>query len=142
MSGKHGTSAERRIAVIGAGSWGTALVKLLTGSQESVGWWVRRQATIDHIVKYGHNPDYTSGAQLDASRLSMGTDIRAVVKGADVVVLAVPSAFLKAAMDQLEPDALKGKTCLQRRQKLLRVIYPIASVILRWPCAWLGYPLR
>ena len=111
MSGKHGTSAERRIAVIGAGSWGTALVKLLTGSQESVGWWVRRQATIDHIVKYGHNPDYTSGAQLDASRLSMGTDIRAVVKGADVVVLAVPSAFLKAAMDQLEPDALKGKTC-------------------------------
>ncbi|MBX2982507.1 MAG: NAD(P)H-dependent glycerol-3-phosphate dehydrogenase [Flavobacteriales bacterium] len=100
-----------RIAVIGAGSWGTALVKLLSGNKEQVGWWVRRQTTIDHIAKYGHNPDYTTGAQLDASRLLMDTDIRTVVKEADVVVFAVPSAFLKAALDQLEPDALDGKTC-------------------------------
>jgi glycerol-3-phosphate dehydrogenase (NAD(P)+) len=104
MSGRH-------IAVIGAGSWGTALVKLLSGTQERVGWWVRRQETIDHIAKYGHNPDYTSGAQFDVHRLAMDTDIRAVVRKADVVVFAVPSAFLKAALDQLEPDALGGKTC-------------------------------
>jgi len=101
----------QRIAVIGAGSWGTALVKLLSGNQENVGWWVRRQEAIDHIRKYGHNPDYTSGAQLDAARLHMDTDIRAVVKQADVLVLAVPSAFLKATLDQLAPDALEGRTC-------------------------------
>ena len=101
----------KRIAVVGAGSWGTALVKLLSGTQESVGWWVRRQETIDHITQYGHNPDYTSGAQFDVQRLAMDTDIRAVVKKADVVVFAVPSAFLKAALDQLEADALNGKTC-------------------------------
>jgi glycerol-3-phosphate dehydrogenase (NAD(P)+) len=111
MSAQDGTSAELRIAVIGAGSWGTALVKLLSGNEEKVGWWVRRKETIDHITKYGHNPDYTSGAQFDVQRLAMDTDIRAVVKNADVVVIAVPSAFLKTAMDQLEPDALKGKTC-------------------------------
>jgi glycerol-3-phosphate dehydrogenase (NAD(P)+) len=69
-----------RIAVIGAGSWGTALVKLLTGTQETVGWWVRRQETIDHITKYGHNPDYTSAAQFDVERLAMDSDIHAVVK--------------------------------------------------------------
>lgn len=86
-------------------------MKLLSGNKEQVGWWVRRQTTIDHIAKYGHNPDYTTGAQLDASRLLMDTDIRTVVKEADVVVFAVPSAFLKAALDQLEPDALDGKTC-------------------------------
>ncbi len=101
----------QRIAVIGAGSWGTALVKLLTGTQESVGWWVRRKETFDHITKYGHNPDYTSGAQFDVQRLAMGTDIRAVVKNTDVLVVAVPSAFLKTALDQLQPDALEGKTC-------------------------------
>lgn len=101
----------QRIAVIGAGSWGTALVKLLTGTQETVGWWVRRQESIDHIAKYGHNPDYTSGAQFDVERLAMDTDIRAVVQNADVLVIAVPSAFLKTALDQLEPGALKGKTC-------------------------------
>ncbi|HMN05091.1 MAG TPA: NAD(P)H-dependent glycerol-3-phosphate dehydrogenase [Flavobacteriales bacterium] len=100
-----------RFAVIGAGSWGTALVKLLSSNLENVGWWVRRQATIDHVAKYGHNPDYTSGAALDASRLSMHTDIREVVKHANVLVLAVPSAFLKHALDQLPKDALIGKTC-------------------------------
>jgi glycerol-3-phosphate dehydrogenase (NAD(P)+) len=99
----------QRIAVIGAGSWGTALVKLLSGNAERVGWWVRRQATIDHITKYGHNPDYISAAQFDVSRLAMDSDIHAVVREADVLVIAVPSAFLKAAMDQLEPAELAGK---------------------------------
>ena len=44
--------AAQRIAVIGAGSWGTALVKLLSGNAERVGWWVRRAETIAHITKY------------------------------------------------------------------------------------------
>ncbi|MBL7951441.1 MAG: NAD(P)H-dependent glycerol-3-phosphate dehydrogenase [Flavobacteriales bacterium] len=103
-------NAAQRIAVIGAGSWGTALVKLLTTTQEKVGWWVRKPATIEHIRKYGHNPDYTSAAQFEVERLAMDNDIHAVVKNADVLVLAVPSAFLKGALDQLEKNELKGKT--------------------------------
>ncbi|MBK8500144.1 MAG: NAD(P)H-dependent glycerol-3-phosphate dehydrogenase [Flavobacteriales bacterium] len=100
----------KRIAVIGAGSWGTALVKLLCGNAERVGWWVRRPETIAHISKYGHNPDYISAAQFDVQRLAMDSDIHAVVKAADVLVIAVPSAFLKATMEQLEPHELLGKT--------------------------------
>ena len=96
--------------MIGAGSWGTALVKLLTTTQEQVGWWVRKPATIEHIRKYGHNPDYTSAAQLDADRLAMDSDIHAVVRNADVLVLAVPSAFLKSALDQLDKAELQGRT--------------------------------
>ncbi len=103
-------NAGQRIAVIGAGSWGTALVKLLTTTQERVGWWVRKPATIEHIRKYGHNPDYISAAQLDADRLAMDSDIHAVVRNADVLVLAVPSAFLKSALDQLDKAELQGRT--------------------------------
>ncbi|MBL8001212.1 MAG: NAD(P)H-dependent glycerol-3-phosphate dehydrogenase [Flavobacteriales bacterium] len=99
-----------RIAVIGAGSWGTALVKLLSANAPQVGWWVRRPDTIAHITKYGHNPDYISAAQFDVERLAMDADIHAVVKAADVLVIAVPSAFLKATMDQLVPGELAGKT--------------------------------
>ena len=99
-----------RIAVVGAGSWGTALVKLLTANTERVGWWVRRADTIKHIAAYGHNPDYISAAQFDPERLAMDTDIHTVVREADVVILAVPSAFLKASLDQLDPAALAGKT--------------------------------
>lgn len=101
---------QKSIAVIGAGSWGTALVKLLSSNAERVGWWVRRAETIEHIRKYGHNPDYISAAQLDVQRLAMSDDIHTVVRDAEVLVIAVPSAFLKATMDQLEPAELKGKT--------------------------------
>lgn len=99
-----------RIAVIGAGSWGTALVKLLAGTQQRVGWWVRRAETIEHIRKYGHNPDYISAAQLDAERLAMDPDIHAVVRDADVLIIAVPSAFLKDTLDLLDKAELTGKT--------------------------------
>ncbi|MGV3637885.1 MAG: NAD(P)H-dependent glycerol-3-phosphate dehydrogenase [Flavobacteriales bacterium] len=103
-------SKAQRIAVIGAGSWGTALVKLLSTTQDTVGWWVRKPTTIEHIRKFGHNPDYISAAQFEPERLAMDSDIHAVVKNADVLVLAVPSAFLKGALDQLEPAELQGKT--------------------------------
>lgn len=96
--------------MIGAGSWGTALVKLLTTTQERVGWWVRKPATIEHIRKFGHNPDYISAAQLESERLAMDNDLHAVVKNADVLVLAVPSAFLKSTLDQLDKAELHGKT--------------------------------
>jgi glycerol-3-phosphate dehydrogenase (NAD(P)+) len=102
-------SNAQRIAVIGAGSWGTALVKLLSSNSARVGWWVRRPETIAHISKYGHNPDYISAAQFEVERLAMDSDIHAVVRAADVLVIAVPSAFLKATMDQLDPAELKGK---------------------------------
>ena len=102
-------SHAQRIAVIGAGSWGTALVKLLSSNANRVGWWVRRSDTIAHIAKFGHNPDYISAAQFDVQRLAMSDDIRAVVRDADVLVIAVPSAFLKATLDQLDPAELSGK---------------------------------
>ena len=101
---------DKRIAVIGGGSWGTALVKLLSSNADRVGWWVRRPETIAHIRKYGHNPDYISAAQFDVDRLAMSDDIHEVVNDADVLVIAVPSAFLKATMELLDPAELKGRT--------------------------------
>ena len=97
------------VAVIGAGSWGTALVKLLHVNNERVLWWIRRPATIEHIRKYGHNPDYISAAQFDVGRLHMSDDLDAVVRAADTLILAVPSAFLKGTLEQLDRSALKGK---------------------------------
>ena len=98
-----------RIAVIGAGSWGTALVKLLTNNSDRVGWWVRSEKTIAHIKQYGHNPSYISAAQFDVSRLAMSDDINAVVRDAEVLVIAVPSAFVKETLEKLDANAFKGK---------------------------------
>ena len=98
------------IGVIGGGSWGTALVKLLHSNSERVHWWIRRAETIEHIRKYGHNPDYISAAQFDVGRLAMDSDIHAVVKACDVLIIAVPSAFLKGTIELLDRSELKGKT--------------------------------
>ncbi|MCB9171140.1 MAG: NAD(P)H-dependent glycerol-3-phosphate dehydrogenase [Flavobacteriales bacterium] len=99
-----------RVAVIGGGSWGTALVKLLAQNNAPVGWWLRGQAAIDHIQRYGHNPNYISAAQFDVSRLAMHTDLAQVVRETDTLVLAVPSAFVMDTLGTLVPDALQGKT--------------------------------
>ncbi|MBK9760933.1 MAG: NAD(P)H-dependent glycerol-3-phosphate dehydrogenase, partial [Flavobacteriales bacterium] len=99
-----------QVAVIGAGSWGTALVKLLSGNAERVGWWVRGEKNIAHIRKYGHNPNYISAAQFEVDRLAMSDDLHAVVKEADTLIVAVPSAFLKNTMEKLDKSELAGKT--------------------------------
>ena len=91
-----------RIAVVGAGSWGTALVKLLTSTQQRVGWWVRRAETIVHIRKYGHNPDYNSAAQFELDRVAMDPVVHAVLRDPDLLIIAVPSAFLKDTLDLLD----------------------------------------
>ena len=99
-----------QLAVIGAGSWGTALVKLLSSNAERVGWWVRGDKNIAHIKKYGHNPNYISAAQFDVERLAMSDDLHTVVKEADTLIIAVPSAFLKNTMEKLDKSELAGKT--------------------------------
>ncbi len=99
-----------KVAVIGAGSWGTALVKLLSGNAERVGWWVRGEKNIAHIRKYGHNPNYISAAQFEVDRLAMSDDLHTVVKEADTLIVAVPSAFLKNTMEKLDKSELAGKT--------------------------------
>lgn len=92
----------QKIAVIGGGSWATAIVKMLCENREQVSWWMRNEESIEHIQKYGHNPNYISAAQLDAKKLQMSSDLNAIVGQADCLVFAVPSAFLKATLATLE----------------------------------------
>lgn len=98
------------IAVIGGGSWGTALVKLLLENQSAVHWWVRRKETEDHIRTYHRNPNYLSYLELDASRIQLYTDIGAVLQKADTLIFAVPAAFLPDCLEGVKPEDLKGKT--------------------------------
>jgi len=97
------------VAVIGGGSWATALVKMLCNNADQVGWWLRNPDTVAYIQKYHHNPSYLSSVEFDIKKLSIGSDLRAIVTGADVLIMAVPSAFLKETLGTLAEKDLKDK---------------------------------
>jgi glycerol-3-phosphate dehydrogenase (NAD(P)+) len=98
-----------KIAVIGGGSWATAIVKMLTNNAPEIHWWIRNSATVEHIKKYKHNPNYLTSVEFDTNKLLLSSDIKTVVSKADILIMAVPSAFLKDALNGLTKQDFKDK---------------------------------
>lgn len=94
-------SEQQKIAVFGGGSWATAIVKMLSENLENVGWYMRDIQTIEHIKENHHNPKYLSSAELDANRLELSADINDMVAKYDVLIFAIPSAFLMSELSKL-----------------------------------------
>lgn len=99
---------DARYAVIGYGSWATAIAGMLTKNHISVEWYVRNREVLEGLLNDGRNPKYLSELEFDSAYIHPSDDINAVVENADVVIISVPSAFL---MDFLEPleVSLKSK---------------------------------
>ncbi|MNK46098.1 Glycerol-3-phosphate dehydrogenase [NAD(P)+] [compost metagenome] len=100
-----------KIAMIGGGSWATAIVKMLADnlSEKEIFWWMRNETAIEHIKKFKHNPHYLSSVELKLSQENISSDISSIIKSADFVILNVPAAFLKETLSTITPDDLKGK---------------------------------
>ena len=90
-----------RVAVIGYGSWATALVKMLLENEPVVGWHIRNGEVAGHILEHGNNPKYLSGVHFDTGKLHISGDVNEIVSWADIVVLATPSAFLGKTLEPL-----------------------------------------
>ncbi len=98
-----------QIAVIGGGSWATAIVKMLCNNAPKVFWWIRNPETFEHIKKHKHNPNYLTSVQFDTNKLVLNTNLKEIVSKADILIMAVPSAFLKDALSGLTPEDFKNK---------------------------------
>ncbi len=98
-----------KIAVLGGGSWATALVKLLTEHLDEVHWYMRSVYALEHIKHAGNNPNYLSSVSLDTTRLHLTNTIDDAVSKADVLLFVIPSAFLEKELENLTV-ALKDKT--------------------------------
>lgn len=95
-----------KIAVLGAGSWGTAIAALLTEKVEKTYLWARRAEIAESINKNHFNPDYLKDAILPKS-LEASSSIREVIKDADIVILAVPSSYLRSLLENAKSFILK-----------------------------------
>ncbi|MCE2848142.1 MAG: NAD(P)-binding domain-containing protein [Chitinophagaceae bacterium] len=96
------------IGVIGSGSWGTALVKILTDNHHDVIWCVRSEKLAEHIRARHHNPKYLSSVYFNSQQLEITTDPAQVYEKADAVVIAVPSAYAEGYITPYLSQLLKG----------------------------------
>ena len=102
-------STQNKIAVIGSGSWATAIVKMLCNNHANVGWYVRNPENIEHIKKYHHNPNYISSVEFEVAKLSLESDVKNIFSSYNFIVLAVPSAFIHDTLKSLTKDDFKNK---------------------------------
>ncbi|PBQ31774.1 glycerol-3-phosphate dehydrogenase [Sphingobacteriaceae bacterium] len=98
-----------RIAMIGSGSWATALAKLFLNNTAHINWYIRKQDDISYFNAYKTNPRYLSSVEFETENISFYTDLSECVKNSDYLVLAIPSAFLHDAFSALSEEDLKGK---------------------------------
>jgi glycerol-3-phosphate dehydrogenase (NAD(P)+) len=100
-----------KVAMIGGGSWATAIIKMLSDniSTKEIYWWMRNTEAITHLQKYKHNPNYLSSVEIRLPENNISGDIAGVIKQADYIILNVPAAFLKETLKGVSPKHLKGK---------------------------------
>ena len=104
-------SKVKSISVIGGGSWATALVKILSNNVDTIHWWLRSEETAGFIRKYKHNPNYLTDVEINLEKVKVGSNLPAIISSSEIVILAVPSAFLK--------DTLKNITSIDLKDKII-----------------------
>ena len=82
------------IAVIGGGSWGTALVKIFLENTEKLNWFIRDSELIENIQLKKRNTKYLRHVQLDIKKITMYSKIEEIIDSSDLLVIATPSRFI------------------------------------------------
>ena len=102
------TNNSPRCAVLGYGSWATAIVKTLTVNHRHVDWLVLNEDIRDSLATRCRNSKYLPWCYINNEYFTVSADINEVVRDADIVILAMPSAFMKKFLEPLT-ESLKDK---------------------------------
>lgn len=102
-------NTDNTIAVIGGGSWASAIVKMLCNNSDNVRWWMRNEEAVDHIKQYRHNPHYLQSVEFNLEKITVSTDLNEIIRPADLIIIATPSAFLHKVLQPLEEGILENK---------------------------------
>ncbi len=118
-----------KIGIIGNGSWATALIKILCNNQQSksITWCMRSAADVEFIKQYGHNPRYLSDVMIDLTTVKLSTDLNACIAQNDIILLAVPSAFVHETLAQLPKDSFKNKVLISAVKGVIPETHQIMS---------------
>ena len=101
----------QRIAILGSGSWATALAKIVMQNQSEINWFIRRQEVIDEFIATGKNPSYLGAASFDVSRIHFSSDINQTIMQSDILILAIPSPYVKQSLMKIRRN-MTGKVVI------------------------------
>lgn len=118
---------KKEISVIGGGSWATAIVKMLCNHADQVHWWMRDPDKANYLNKYLHNPRYLSSVQFERDKISVSTDLDAVIGASDTVVIATPSAFLMDVFGDRKNEDLEDKTIFSAVKGIVPEVHQIPA---------------
>ncbi len=97
-----------KVAVLGAGAWGTALALLLAEKGGEVLLWTRRRELCDAINASHENTRYLPGARAAPRTCSLPTSIPAALEGAAMIVFVVPSHATREVAREAAPFVREG----------------------------------
>ena len=136
-----------KVGVIGSGSWATAISKMLLENTNEINWFFRKTETIETFKSLNYNPRYLQSVEFEIDRIHFYNDINEIIKDSDILVLAIPSAFLPRILGDVSIDLsnkyfLSGIKGIVTRENLLVVEYlnkffdvPLESVgVIAGPC--------
>lgn len=91
-----------KIAIMGGGSWATAIAKIVLAQADSINWYMRRDDRIEEFKRLGHNPAYLTSVRFDIKNINFSSDINKVVKESDTLIFVTPSPYLKSHLKKLK----------------------------------------
>lgn len=100
----------KRIAIIGSGSWATALAKLFLNNEASINWYTRKKEDVDYFISYKTNPRYLSSVEFETEKINFYNSLSDCINDSNYLVLAIPSAFLHDTFKEVLPEILSSKT--------------------------------
>ena len=91
-----------KIAIMGGGSWATAIAKMVLVQEETINWYMRRDDRIADFKRLGHNPAYLTGVKFDVKRINFSSNINGIVRQSDTLIFVTPSPYLKSHLKKLK----------------------------------------
>jgi glycerol-3-phosphate dehydrogenase (NAD(P)+) len=104
-----GKKRSNSIAVIGDGSWATALFHTLCINGHEPFWWVRTPYIADYISKHHRNPEFLRALDLRPMPGKISHHLPFITEQAEILIVVIPSPYLRKVMGHLEPHHMRDK---------------------------------
>lgn len=98
-----------KICILGGGTWGTALAKMVLLNQKHMNWFIRRDDQIEGFYKLGHNPAYLTNVKFNLAQITFYSNIEKAIKDSDTIIVAIPSPYVKQYFRRIWNSTFRGK---------------------------------